>query len=128
MRKMNMGLALPQWVIFVMTTLTFKFGLANGSAGVLLRRQARRSCDPSSGPPQLMQISRALPAACGITPETAAKLRSREDHASPTVCLKKRMQLRVIRLCGQRTELDVSLPWQVDMIFAISPPARQAVF
>jgi hypothetical protein len=62
--QMNMGLALPQWVIFVMTTLTFKFGLADGSAGVLLRRQARRSYDPSSRPPQLMQISRALPAAC----------------------------------------------------------------
>jgi hypothetical protein len=36
---MNMGSALPQRVIFVMTTPTAKFGLANGSAGVLLRRE-----------------------------------------------------------------------------------------
>src|SRR5262249_1841273 len=32
------------------------------------------------------------------------------------MCLRKGMQLRVIRLCDQRTELEVSLPPQVDMI------------
>jgi hypothetical protein len=39
--------------------------------------------------------------------------------------LRKRIQPRVIRLCDQPTELELSLPAQVDMSFAICPPAGQ---